>query len=1525
MKKSMMKKIALMAMVGSMVGMHSAWADPVPEPVDIEISSSSVAPTTWGGGSDANGIWGVSGPRTVGQDVVNSIKTSGDVAKTVYGILSQSKSSDESFKMDSLSGGIDVKSTGGYAYAISLEGKGTNTISGLGNITAETSGSSKIAYGIYSKNASTDTANVNFSVSFDSTNGGNISAYSAEGENYGIMFASGSTGTSEVKNVKTITAGVKSDGTITTGMAYGISDADGTNTVTFTGTDSSITAKSAGDMAFGISYGKYIPGASVAATGITTISGLGSITAERISDTGTNKTAYGIYVLNKETDPGKKFSVTMTNGSISVYSASGPNYGIRFDTDSTGTSEVLNVKTIKAGVATTGDSITSGAAYGISDAAGTNTVTFIGPDSYITAKSAGDMAYGTVLIGSGAKTISGLGRITVETTSTDATFKNAIGISTLNQNTIESGKKFSVSFDDTTGGTISVYSESGTNYGIIFNNEGDKPIGTSEVKNVKTITAGVTKNDQGAEVISSGDVYGIYDVAGTNTVTFTGAGSSITAKSSGGFVNGIMLTGSGTKTISGLGSITAEASSSKSAYGIYAEAGTNEVTFKGDGGQAITAKSSGNAYSIYATGQGATTVTFESSVLSGKVKQDGSATLTLTFNNGGVWDVKKDDVSGTVTANVNNGGTIKFAGVNESYSGGNVHVIVSNGGTIDTRSRDDEGKVVTTGGTTKTVDLGSGTFNAQQGSKISLDALTKDNGLTMDQVKTTGIVGGTIALGFVNVKVDEATRAWETAKKTNIFVDGEKKAQTGITIMGTTTTTTDNYVYTFTGGTSGSVSATSVLAEYKLPQVIQANPENAGKADAYSFDKGDITLEADLGTLNNTYRTSGKPEFTIFGNDHSLIANGKGGVTINTGDTLTVKNLTISGFDTFATNTGILNLTDVTFTGTTGTADVVNNATGEVNIAGTVVLDKGIANEGTVFVGEGAVLTGEVRGGGILEFKGNVDIDSPKVANNIKIDDGKKVSIGSATEAKTVDVTSNSIVINKEAELTVKSKDSGKVVMAENVTITGHENGVLRVTEGSFLEYQNKTEKTIKAQDNDTFTVIVEKDATLDPVVSVFAEGVNVQVDGGGTLVLQPGTLFANIHQDAGSVLKVAAEDIKTTALLSGVDKASQLDVSAGTLQLTGTVKLNDSFKLVEGAAVTNGTITMADMWHVQADGLNGLLAEFIMDKGVIGFEVRNVLTAVEANTSALAGVQQGAAAMVNQLTDKVAENLTLALRPAAEGKYDKQVWASYINSKETVDDRDFWNLKGSNTAKYRGAIVGADFYTSDKVIAGMAISYAKGDISANTIDSTHVQNDSKYYGVSFYDRVTNGPVALTYDIGYQYGKNDISMSARENITADVDTQAYTAGVRAERAYKVSKTSTFAPFVSLRYLKLHTKEYKNSNQAKFDANDQNLFIPKLGVAWHGDFVNAKSGWAFKPVAEIGYIFNIGNRSAETKYITATSRAFNTEYDVVDSGTYYGKLGFRVAKKNFFIGADYNYQKGSTTKNSRWNVNLGWSF
>jgi len=77
--------------------------------------------------------------------------------------------------------------------------------------------------------------------------------------------------------------------------------------------------------------------------------------------------------------------------------------------------------------------------------------------------------------------------------------------------------------------------------------------------------------------------------------------------------------------------------------------------------------------------------------------------------------------------------------------------------------------------------------------------------------------------------------------------------------------------------------------------------------------------------------------------------------------------------------------------------------------------------------------------------------------------------------------------------------------------------GTTEVEPGATLELKDETAQSV------TNDMIIG--GTVDPKVSVFAEGVNVKVEDQGLLILQPGTLYATIAQETGSTMTVKAAD----------------------------------------------------------------------------------------------------------------------------------------------------------------------------------------------------------------------------------------------------------------------------------------------------------------------------------------------------------------------------------------------------------------
>ena len=317
-----------------------------------------------------------------------------------------------------------------------------------------------------------------------------------------------------------------------------------------------------------------------------------------------------------------------------------------------------------------------------------------------------------------------------------------------------------------------------------------------------------------------------------------------------------------------------------------------------------------------------------------------------------------------------------------------------------------------------------------------------------------------------------------------------------------------------------------------------------------------------------------------------------------------------------------------------------------------------------------------------------------------------------------------------------------------------------------------------------------------------------------------------------------------------------------------------------------------------------------------------NTATQVSALNSAaamgeLAGVEHGTYAASNLFTDAISEHMSLT----NEKEHDSDIWAKYIHSKENVDGLAVAGADSKYDVNYNGIVVGADLYKNGKATVGAALSYVDGSIKGNTL-AARTENDATYYGASVYGGIQNEDSAVIGDISYLHGKNDITQhNSGMTLTADAKSDAFSIGVRAEKTLKAG-VGKFVPYAGIRYMHLGAGNYTNSIGMAYDGDDMKLWLLPVGVKYSAD-VKAGS-WTIRPIAEIGYVWNMDDRDAtQTVSLNGASDGFG--YDVADNGSYIGRFVVEAEKANVTYGLGYEYQKGDSVKANRWMANLNWSF
>lgn len=701
------------------------------------------------------------------------------------------------------------------------------------------------------------------------------------------------------------------------------------------------------------------------------------------------------------------------------------------------------------------------------------------------------------------------------------------------------------------------------------------------------------------------------------------------------------------------------------------------------------------------------------------------------------------------------------------------------------------------------------------------------------------------------------------------------------------------------GGSAGGnlITVGGKIADVKVVVGTDSVVEGADKQT------GSFTIGNRLATSNTEYTLKGS---VTVNNDSTLNVNGKtnvtNGVTLN-GGFINVGNGTLESDITANGNTSI-----------TGAAQVENLNVDAQNGANTVI-NVGNADK----AGNVTVTNAELNGATV--FLDPTWVDGAEITDASKMavagKDGKVTLNGKYVVGEN-SVMSFGVENNEKAEETFAK--TGLTWGEDAITAGLYINGSVDLTGGAVVVNGGLEEVPAAAPANGTFT------AAANSVVMVDGQSINkegtaaitgvttVTVEDTSKLYIDGAKKGETYHviDDANAAWQ-DANIVSDNALLKfegdGVDTDSKFDVTASYDKVDNVYGAG----AVEIANIVDKTLETKyegdkafDFFNAAANANNNATK----DAQIAAFNSA-------ANMGELAGVNHGTYSMSNAMTDAVAHHLSLA----THGEQDKDIWAHYIHNKEDIDGMDFGGVDGSYEAQYNGIVVGSDLYKNGKTTAGIALSYADGNINGSNIASS-TKNDAEYYGASLYGRIDNGDSAILGDISYMHSDNDITQNnSGHEITASADADAFSIGIRAEQAYKAG-AGKFVPYAGIRYMHLGAGDYSNSLGMEYNADDQNLWLLPVGVTYSAE---VQSGdWTVKPIAEVGYVWTMGDRDTDqTVSLNGASDTFG--FETADSGSFIGRLGIEAEKADVTYGLSYEYQKGDTVKANKWMANLTWSF
>lgn len=652
--------------------------------------------------------------------------------------------------------------------------------------------------------------------------------------------------------------------------------------------------------------------------------------------------------------------------------------------------------------------------------------------------------------------------------------------------------------------------------------------------------------------------------------------------------------------------------------------------------------------------------------------------------------------------------------------------------------------------------------------------------------------------------------------------------------------------------------------------------------------------------------------------------------------------------------TGKLNIGNALATENTNyklNGDVVVNKDSHLNISGQAEITDSVSlNDANINVNKGALKTADLNVTGNNQLLGAVNADKLNAVAGASLAIGNNNGAGKLI-VETADLNGGMIFLDPAWNISTGIEGASGLAVKD---VTGGLNGAYVAGQNSKLSFgadlaaaDAAFARSGEAWSNSGVTAGAYVDSTVDVTNG------SITVD--GSLTTAPTTVPANgsVKFADNSMLMVNASKISDTqAAITGVATA---DISANSKLYIDNAEKDKTYKIIDGTVAnwnvdnilsnnkllkftvdTDANTVTTTSQSVKAAYGDAVIAGDVYDAAVLvggaaadfvakaADEHVNADTATQVSAfnsaaalSELAGVEHGTYAASNLFTYAISEHMSLT----NEKDHDSDIWAKYIHSKENVDGLAVAGADSKYDVNYNGIVVGADLYKNGKATIGAALSYVDGSVKGNTL-AARTENDATYYGASIYGGIQNEDSSVIGDISYLHGKNDITQrNSGTALTADAKSDAFSIGVRAEKTLKAG-VGKFVPYAGIRYMHLGTGNYNNSIGMSYDGDDMNLWLLPVGVKYSAD-VKA-GGWTIRPIAEVGYVWNMGDRDAtQTVSLNGASNGFG--YDVADNGSYIGRFVVEAEKANVTYGLGYEYQKGDSVKANKWMANVNWSF
>ena len=1019
------------------------------------------------------------------------------------------------------------------------------------------------------------------------------------------------------------------------------------------------------------------------------------------------------------------------------------------------------------------------------------------------------------------------------------------------------------------------------------------------------------------------------------------------------------------------------------AYAVNAASATSVVELLGDTTIVAAGKTASYALNAEADGQITVGSTGKTVHLTGDIvaKNDGAITLagktntingTISALNGGT--VNLSGASDAVYNNINinsfvtqgtgsngsvklNGGTMDFGTLNNQNLASNSFVV--NGGSLKAASKD----IFTSGLTAAGTAIDSGDVLSVVNNAVKFESgklILSDEKYNLAWLKTakaalnnadSGTMGLVVTGTLVTTdgKIQTEASASDLADTGAVHAGVTGKVDTNDVTIGSSGLENLGVKDLALGGSAADASKVTVGDGKELTLVGSGSENDALVKTSGGTAKTNVAVAVgdgtNAGTLNlgvaGTASGGNLNAAVAIANDDSKvnvdagtfkvneISADKGTINVNEGAALKTDSLTVgsSGSTVKLSGTGALEAQSMTV------------STGTIEVTGTAKAGNLTVNDSNAIISVG---TGNSAGSLVA---GNADLNGAAVVLD-PVWQGND-TIGNASKAALA-FTNNNVnglmTVGRNSVLSLGTDDTGKAEQAfAESELTWGKTGVsaaLYIDQAQKLQVQggillDGTKTAASAEANkasfaDGSLLIVNGSGigTSGTAALTGGSGSTLTVNQGAKLYLtstNAGTYtiakgFANTTIDGWSWSADAAAVDVSVNKLSEIEK---IEKNTADGDFTVTVRQTDVQKKYDGIALPN-ILQAMDQSRTEYAGikyLTDLANDNKLDKEGFIAAVNSFAQGAEnsgaTRTGALAALDLGTAVQEHLSLAKAAAEQSGGFGKAAVDTADNGgIWAQYINNKDKVD-----NMGGvSYDGQYNGVIIGGDFADRGKYSSGIAFSYGSGDSTGSAS-----KNEFDFWGLSYYGGIQNGDTNLIFDVGYSKTSSDV----KGLIKAEPDTQVISMGIKGEKVISNGHGTSYVPYAGLRYLNVDGGSYNGTIggevAAHYSTDKADLWLLPVGISISHESVTA-GGWKVRPTADIAYVWILGDKNTAMDItvpgVNATDRL---GYDIMDSGFFVGKLGLEAEKGEWTYGLGYACQKGSHAQNSKFMLNVTYSF